>query len=268
MFSELTGVSRLLARLRDGRQRQSLTPGEWCVGMVAFAISEAERPDFPGEEFLPLYAQFEQAVPPPLRAQALTNLCAFVQQRCGEAWQALSLFAVAERGDFALACRAAMQAVLLAPRQGENSFVGVHSLVQLVLSGRGEAAAVITGLLSPADMRLLPELTPMYGLPAEKLAAMLPGLQGQLNSLSAAWLAPLAQFEQLREPLTLALEHLAAATRLVADINYPMPTWAFTSPAPQPLHAWSLPEFLPRILSQLVPFLSESQLERLRRAFS
>ena len=60
IFSELTGVSRLLSRLRDYRQRESLSPEEWCLGMVAFAIAEADQPELPGEEFPPLYAQFEK----------------------------------------------------------------------------------------------------------------------------------------------------------------------------------------------------------------
>lgn len=241
--SELTGVSRLLARLRDYRQRQLLTPDEWCLGMVAFAISEVERLDFPGEEFLPLYAQFEHAVSSQMRSQALARLCSFVAQRRGKAWRALSLFAVAERDDFSLACRAAAQTALLAPRQGEGLFVGVHSLVQFVLSGQGEAAAVITGLLAPADLRLLPELTALHNLPTEQLAAILPALRGQLNSLSSAWLLPLAQRPQLTEPLILALQHLVASTELVADIIYPIPSWEFKESSPRPLHAWSYQTF-------------------------
>ncbi len=267
IFSELTGVSRLLARLRDDRQRESLSVQEWCLGMVALAIAEADQPNLPGEVFPPLYAQFEKNAAAEQRAQALACLGEFVTRRRGEGWRALLLWAAVESHPW-LASRAATLTVTLAvPEQGTR-FVGAHALVHLLHTEKKPSAAIVSGMLAPADLRLLPELMQLHDLSVDQLSSILRGLQGQLNSLSSAWLLPLAQTPALCEPLTHALERLAASTQLVADVNYPMPAWSFTLPAPQPLHSWSLPEFLPRILPQLVPFLSESQLLRLRSAFS
>ena len=267
IFSELTGVSRLLSRLRDYRQRQSLSSQEWCLAMVAFAIAEADRPDLPGEEFPPLYEQFEKCTTPEQRKQSLARLAAFVEQRHGEGWRALLLYAVAESHPL-LAERAVMLTATMAAPEQENRFAGVRALVQQLLAQRQPSAAVVSGLLAPADLRLLPELTPLHDLPAVQLATLLPVLRGQLNSLSAAWLTPLAQLPGLREPLTIALEHLSASTDMVVDVNYPIPSWGFASSAPQLLHAWPLPEFLPRILPDLAPHLSEIQLRRLQDSFS
>lgn len=267
IFSELTGVSRLLSRLRDYRQRESLSPEEWCLGMVAFAIAEADQPELPGEEFPPLYAQFEKKATPELRAQSLSRLSTFVARQRGVGWRALLLYASSDSHPL-LAARASTLAVTMASPQQENRFAGALALVQLMRAQKHPSAAIMSGLLAPADLRLLPTLTPLHNMPTDQLTSLLPDLHGQLNSLSSAWLLPLAQVPELCEPLTLAMERLAASTKLVADVNYPIPTWSFASPAPQPLHAWSLSEFLPRILPSLSPYLSTSQLQRLHTAFA
>ncbi len=267
IFSELTGVSRLLSRLRDYRQRESLSPEEWCLGMVAFAIAEADQPELPGEEFPPLYAQFEKKATPEQRAQSLTQLSAFVTRQRGVGWRALLLYAVSDSHPL-LAARASTLAVTMAPPQQEIRFTGALALVQLLRTQKQPSAAIVSGLLAPADLRLLPTLTPLHDMPTDQLGSLLPALQGQLNSLSSAWLLPLAHVPELCEPLTLALERLASSTKLVADITCPIPTWNFASPAPQPLHAWSLPEFLPRMLPSLSPYLSSTQLQRLHTAFA
>lgn len=269
IFNELTGVSRLLSRLRDYRQRDLLSPDEWCIGMLAFALAEADQKDLPGDEFPPLYAHFVRQVPPEKRLKSLARLASFVVQRRGEGWRALLLYAVGEPVS-TVSARAATLAVSLAPPAGDVRFAGLRETVQLLASGRIETKAgdVLSGLLAPADLRLLPDLLPLHSLPSERLGAILRSMHGKLNSLSAAWLLPLAPVAPLQEDLTLALEHLAASTDLVADLVYPMPTWSFASPSPQPLHAWSRPEFFARIRSQLEPFLSPSLFSRLVSSFS
>ena len=221
----------------------------------------------PGEEFPPLYAQFEKKATPELRAQSLSRLSAFVARQRGVGWRALLLYAVSDSHPL-LAARASTLAVTMAPPQQEIRFAGALALVQLLRAQKHPSAAIMSGLLAPADLRLLPTLTPLHNMPTDQLTSLLPDLHGQLNSLSSAWLLPLAQVPELCEPLTLAMERLAASTKLVADVNYPIPTWSFASPAPQPLHAWSLSEFLPRILPSLSPYLSTSQLQRLHTAFA
>ncbi len=268
IFNELTGVSRLISRLRDYHQRDLLSPDEWCIGMLAFALAEAEQKDLPGDEFPPLYAHFARQVPPDMRLKSLARLASFVVQRRGEGWRALLLYAVGEPLP-AVSARAASLAVSLAPPVGDIRFAGLREAVRLLSSGKVESKAgdVLSGLFSPADLRLLPDLLPLHTLPPERLSTTLRSLHGKLNSLSAAWLLPLAPVSPLQEDLTLAFEHLAASTDVVADLVYPMPTWNFASPSPQPLHAWSRPEFFARIRPQLEPFLPSPLFARLISSF-
>lgn len=269
IFNELTGVSRLLTRLRDYRQRDLLSPDEWCVGMLAFALAEVDQTDLPGDEFPPLCAQFARRVPPETRLKTLARLAAFVVQRRGEGWRALLLYAVGEPVP-AIAARAATLAVTLAPPTGDARFAGLREAVQLVASGRIEAKTgdVLSGLLAPADTRLLPDLLPLHSLPPERLGGILRSLHGKLNSLSADWLLPLAQVSALQEDLTLAFEHLAASTDIIADVVYPIPTWNFASSKPEPLHAWTRSEFFARIRPRIEPYLPSPLFARIISSFT
>lgn len=269
IFNELTGVSRLISRLRDYRQRDLLSADEWCTAMVAFALTEADQVTLPGEEFQPLYAHFARHASPDMRLKALSRLASFAVQRRGEGWRALLLFAVGEPHPV-ISARAAMLSVSLAPPSGDVRFTGLREAVQLLASGRVEskAADVLSGLFSLADLRLLPDILPLHELPAERLCSILPSLHGKLNSLNAAWLLPLAQIPSLQENLTLAFEHLAASSDSIVDLVYPVPTWNFASPQPQPLHAWSRPEFFARMRPQLEPFLPLSLLSRISASLS
>ena len=63
------------------------------------------------------------------------------------------------------------------------------------------------------------------------------------------------------------LERMAPAATAVIDLVMPIPTWAYTKPAPQPLHGWTRAEYFPRMLPVLSRHLTEAQISRLKVAF-
>lgn len=264
--SELPLLQRLVARLQDAARRHELSADEWAMAMVAYGLDKSEDPTLLSEGEA-LYADFVQSVEPEGRSRALSQLSQFVNQRRGKGWQALLLFAMGEAETPRICSQAATLAVMSAPAAEGSPFPGATALVELV--ARQEAPPALLGaLLSLPELRLLPVLQPLYTLPPARLHALLAGVESSLNTLSASFILQLLEAQPcLAEDIVAALLRFAAITPLVADIALPIPTWAFEKPTPQPLHAWALSEYLPRMLPRLQPHLNSAQIERLRAAF-
>ena len=253
--ADLSGLRLLLSRLTDPLRRTDFSPEEWNAAISAWSLELAGADSFP-PEWSDIYAEYSRSVAQDSRALTLSRLAAFVSSRRGNGWQSLLLFLRGESSCPSLAARAAFLVATLAPSDTEQKFRGV------------DPPAALNGILATADRRLLPLLTPLHRLPTPRLSSLLLALEGSLNSLSSDWLLPLAAHPDLTEPLTRALLRLAASTPLVADLVYPIPSWSFKNPSPQPLHAWSLPDFFPRILPHFSGHLSDSQILRLKEAFT
>ncbi len=265
--AELSGLRLLLSRLEEPTRRAELSATEWNTAFSAWALENAGA-EIPSQEAEKLYAAYRDAVPPEMRAQSLARLAAFISTRRGTGWQSLLYFVLGEQDNASLCSRAAYLVATLAPADDKQRFAGVRTVVQLLLDHEATPPAALDGLLAPADLRLLPDVEPLHALPEARLLLLLRGLDGTLNSLSSAWLLSLAQKPALREELTSALLRLASRTSLVLDVVHPIPSWAFQSSAAQPLHAWSRADFFPRILPALTGVLLDSQITRLRQAFT
>ena len=264
--ADLSELQRLVVKLADPARHAELMPEEWPLAMVAYALHLSEDADLLSSSTLALYASFVQHAPAAARAAALSQLAGFITSRRGAGWRTLLLFALGEAQDAALGTRAATLTLQLAPPSPEERFTGAAALAEQLR--QGGPAFMLSALLSAADLRLLPLLTPLCSLPPERMQALLTSLDTTLNSLSAALLLHILEAQpQLAGELTAALVRLAEHTPLVADLVYPIPTWAYGNPAPQPLHAWTLPEYLPRLLPRLTPHLSAPQIQMLRDAF-
>lgn len=264
--SELSALQRLVARLKDSARRAELPAAEWPMAMAAYGLHMSADPALL-QEGSAVYEDFKRCAAPAARLSSLTQLAQFVTRQRGKGWQALLLYAMGEDAQPALCARAATLAATLAPPAEGAPFAGVCAVVQL-LAQESAPPAMLGALLALSDTRLLPALQPLSELPSARRRVLLAGVDATLNSLSAAFL--LQQLETdpaLAEEVTNALCRMAAQTPLVADIAMPIPTWQFAKPIPQPLHAWSLPEYLPRMLPRLRPHLSPLQIESLQRAF-
>lgn len=265
--SELPMLRRLVARLRDVARRQGVSAEEWPVAMVAYGLDMSEAPELLNEESLLIYADFVRAVAPAVRLSSLARLASFVSQRRGSGWRALLLYAMGESAHPELCARAATLAITSAAPVDSVVLTGAQEVVQL-LAREDAPPAMLGALLSLPDLRFLPTLQPLLSLPLSRLRLLVSELKCSLNSVSSAFLLQLLDAEpSLAEEVTQALSRLAGATSLVADIALPIPTWAYASPTPQPLHAWSRAEYLPRILPRLQPHLSPKQIDSLRAAF-
>ena len=270
--SELPQLQRLVARLQAPARRRELPAQEWPTAMAAYALHHSEdTAALLGDEARCIYADYVQHTPQAAREDALNHLAAFISRRRGSGWRALLLYALGESTCAELSARAATLATTLAPppADGQPPLAGAAAAVGLL--ARAEAPSAILGaLLSLPELRLLPALHPLAELPLPRQRALLSALGCTLNSLSAACLLHLLETHpaELAEPITAALARLAQRTPIVADIALPLPTWAFASPTPQPLHAWTPQEYLPRLLPRLQPHLTPHQLDTLQRAFT
>lgn len=268
--ADLSGIRLLVVRVKEPTRRHELSEDEWAMAVLAYALEQSEDAALLGEEGLGIYADFVRLASSATRAASLTQLSRFITQRRGEGWRALLLYAMGEQG--ALSSRAASLAVSLARPTAQVRFSGIDAVVRL-LALPSAPAAMLSAVLGLSDLRFLSLLEPLYSLPQPRWQALLAELSGSVNSLSAACLLSLAEKRpELAEDIVRAFIRLAAHTAeqggLVADIVFPLPTWEYEQPAPQPLHAWTLAEFFPRMLSVLEPVLSAEQLHRLRLAFA
>lgn len=268
--SDLPPLQRLIVRLQDATRRRDLPVEEWPTALVAYALHISEDPALLGEESLAIYADFVTLAPVETRKNSLSNLAGFVTRRRGAGWRALLLYAMGETTCPELCARAATLAISLAPPvEGQPPLVGASAVAGL-LAAATAPPAMLSALLSLPDLRLLPALQPLLALPLPRMRALLAPLSCTLNTLSSAFLLQALETRpaDLADHIVAALVRLATRTPLVADIALPLPTWAYTAPTPQPLHAWSLPEYLPRILPRLQPHLTPAQLSTLHTAFT
>ena len=262
-------LQRLVRRLQDATRRREVSAVDWPTAMVAYALHMSEEPELL-HEGLTVYADFAQCVDATARRHSLARLADFVQQRRGSGWRALLLYAMGEQTQPELSERAASLAIMsAAPSAADASpLSGARSIVEL-LAREDAPASMLGGLLSLPDLRFLPMLSPLFDLPRPRRQALLAGVTCTLNSLSSAFVLQMLEADPtLASEATAALLRMAGKTPLVADVALPIPTWAYKSPTPQPLHAWSLAEFLPRMLPRLEPHLSPQQIESLRVAFA
>ena len=266
--AELTGLQRYVALVKEPPQRAALSAEEWPLAMLAYALHMSEDSDL-FSEGLAAYADFVLATQPYARKQALVQLGRFVSSRQGKGWRALLLFAMGELAASELSAQAATLALSLAPSEQNQRFSGASALVHLLVTCPQAPPAMLNALLAPSDLRLLPLLAPLYNLPRTRAEVLLRGLQVTLNSLSSAFLLQLLEIQPLiAEEVTAALVRMTGSTSLVADMVYPIPVWAYAQPAPQPLHAWTLSEYLPRMRARLAPILTQEQMQRLEKAFT
>lgn len=265
--SDLSEVQRSVLRVKDAARRREISPQEWPLAMVAYALEMSEDSTLLSEGAA-AYADFVRSAPAEARQTSLQLLSRFITSRKGEGWRALLLYTLGEAQNPKLCARAASLVLTLAAPEDSCRFSGAAALVHMLQRGVG-TAGMLGAVLDTSDLRLLPLLEPLYTLPAAALAPLLADLHTTLNSLSSAWLLQLLEQQPaLAESITSALVHLAGQTSLVADLVYPIPTWAYTNPTPQPLHAWTVAEYLPRMRPRLAPHLSPSQMHRLEAAFS
>lgn len=262
--TELSQLQRLALQIKEPSRRQKLDASTWPLAMLAYALEMSEDPALLGEQSREVYAAFAAHVAPTARKSSLAQLGQFVSSRRGMGWRALLLYAVGEADEPELSARAATLALTLAPSGEEERFVGAAAVVQLVAQAPSAPPAILSALLDISDLRLLPLLDPLYSVSQAHAETLLVGLHGTLNSLSSAFLLQLLEAQpSLAASITATLMRLAEHTPLVADLVYPMPTWAFAQPAPQPLHAWTLPEYMERMRPRLAPHLSPEQLRSL-----
>ena len=265
---ELPALQRLVERLKDAVGRQALSAEEWGTAVVAYGLHLSRDPELLSDESLAMYADFVRLVPENQRLASLNRLAGFVMQRKGDGWRALLLYAMGETANAELSARAANLAATCAAPSESVRFTGVQAIVELL--ARDEApTAMASAVMSLSDLRFLPLLEPLCRLPLPRLQKLLAELRTTLNSLSAACMLHLLETRpELSQDISAALARLALHTSLVADVVLPVPTWAYEKPTPQPLHAWELPEFFPRMLPRLEPHLSSAQLDCLRKAFT
>lgn len=267
--SDLSDLQRLIAKISEPGRRAELSPGEWPQAMVAYALQLSDDPALLGPEMQAAYADFVSNCTPRTRLAAIAQLAGFVRMRRGGGWRALLPAALGESADAAVCVYAATQVLTLAPPSEDERFTGAAALVHHLLKPAAPSA-MLTALLSTADLRLLPLLEPLSHRPQAHLQALLDTLPAAtpLTSLASAWLLHLAEAEAAPiESIAAAFARMAACTPLVADLVYPIPAWAYENSTPQPLHAWSREDFLPRILPQLAPRLTPARLATLRSAF-
>lgn len=264
---DLPELQRLVSRLNDPARRRELSPEEWGLAVVAYGLHLSQDPALLNPDSLAVYADFVNGAPAELRLSSLNRLALYVSQRKGDGWRALLLYAMGESANTSLCTRAATLAATYAAPSEEVRFAGVQAIVELL--ARDDAPPAMLGaLLALSDTRPLPQLEPLCRLPQPRIRALLAALNSTLNSLSAAWLLQLLETTPtLAQDITETLARLASHTPLVADIVLPIPTWAYEKPTPQPLHAWTLAEYLPRMLPRLSQHLTPAQLHTLRATF-
>lgn len=266
-FSMLSELERLAAMVLDPVRIHEVGTDQWPLAMLACGLVTGNDPDRL-QDNLRVYSVFMQKVQPATRKSALTQLSRFITQRKGEGWRAFIPYAVAET-DALISSTAALQLVTLAQPSTTEKFTGLSTLVKLYRELPGANPAALSAVLGLSDMRLLPLLQLLYELPEEQFADLLAATCAPGNHLSYSWvLGALEAHPAMAETATLVLERMAAAADTVMDLVLPIPTWQFAKPTPQPLHGWTRPEYLARMLPVLNKHLSAEQLARLQAAFA
>ncbi len=265
-FASLSELERLAAMVQDPVRVQEIGADQWPLAMMACALMTSNDPSRL-EDNLIAYRIFAAKTPAASRKASLTQLTRFITARKGEGWRALLPYALMEP-EAALARKAAMQVATLAQPSEQAPLRGITELVELLTRRENAPTALLDALLSLSDMRVLPLLSPLAELPTARLTDLLTSLQTTANRLSCTWLVSLpAQDAALAKPATHALCRIAAGAGFILDLTLPMPSWAFKSPAPQPLHGWTPAEYFARMKPELQSTLSPTQLAAVQAAY-
>ncbi|MBQ4636345.1 MAG: hypothetical protein IJB64_07915 [Akkermansia sp.] len=266
-FSMLSELERLAAMVVDPVRIHEIGADQWPLAMIACGLMTGNDPARLPDN-IKAYEVFCTKVSPAGRGAALKQLVRFITQRKGEGWRAFIPFAVCEP-EALISSAAAMQLVTLAQPSATQKLQGVETLVELIIRMPQCNPAALSAILGLSDMRALPLLDKLCNLPAEQLQPMLDALTPPGNHLSYQWvLNVLSAHPQLADSVTALLVRMAATAPSVLDLVLPIPTWAFEKPTPQPLHGWSRPEYLARMLPILKKYLTPQQLEQLSAAFT
>lgn len=264
MLSEL---ERLAAMVADPVRIREIGADQWPLAMIACGLMSSNAPERLAHN-LQVYSLFVSKVNPAERQKALSQLARFITARKGDGWRALLPFAVAEPEAF-ISSTAALHVATLAQPSPETKLYGVAALVDNLMFNSDCNPAVLSAVLGLSDMRCLPLLEPLFSLPEDRLCRLIAGHSFSGNHLSYQWMLSLLKAHpMLHEQVTHALAAMAHNNEIVLDVVLPIPTWAYTQPTPQPLHGWSLPEYLARMLPVLSQHLSQQQLQLLRSAFA
>lgn len=264
MLSEL---ERLAAMVLDPVRIHEIGTDQWPLAMLACGLVTGNDPDRL-QDNLHAYSIFMQKIQPAARKNALSQLTRFITQRKGEGWRAFTPYAVAET-DSLISSTAALQLVTLAQPSATEKFTGLATLVKLYRDLPDANTAALSAVLGLSDMRLLPLLQSLYELPKERFEPLLASVCSPGNHLSYSWvLGALEAHPELAETATNVLVRMAPLADAVLDLVLPIPTWQFAKPTPQPLHGWTRPEYLARMMPVLNKHLSAEQLARLQAAFA
>lgn len=265
-FSMLSELERLAAMALDPVRVRELGADQWPVAMLAAALmaggDESRR-----SELMTAYACFVQKNEPAARATSLVQLSRFVKANKGNGWRGFVPCAMADP-DAALRRKAAVYMATLATPSELERFNGVAELIRHLVADETTPATVLDALLSLGDMRFLPLLEALYAQPAEKLAAWLGELAVIPNHLSCQWLlGALEAHPALADAVVAVWQRTAPMTSTIIDLTLPVPSWAFKSAAPQPLHGWTLPEYCARMQSRMQPLMNAAQMRAVCIAF-
>jgi len=265
-FSMLSELERLAAMVQDPVRIHEIGVDEWPLAIIACGLVTGNDPSRL-QENIHAYEIFQQKVTPASRGSALKQLVRFITQRKGEGWRAFIPFAVCEQ-EALISSAAAIQLATLAQPSDSEKLAGIESLVDLIISYPQTNPAVLSGLLGLSDMRALPLLQKLCALPEDRLQKLLAAITPPGNHLSYQWvLRVLENHPSLAQDVTSLLGRMASTASTVLDLVLPIPTWAFENPTPQPLHGWSRPEYLARMLPVLKLHLTEAQLSGLSAVF-
>ena len=266
-FSMLSELERLAAMVQDPVRIHEIGEAEWPLAMIACGLVTGNDPARL-QDNIRAYEIFQQKATPASRGGALKQLVRFISQRKGEGWRAFIPFAICE-SEALISSAAAIQLATLAQPAPTEKLAGIEALVDLYMRLPQSNPAVISGLLGLSDMRALPLLNKLCALPTERMQNLLSNITPPANHLSYQWaLAVLEAYPSLSAEIASLLERMAVTADTVLDLVLPIPTWSFERPTPQPLHGWTRPEYLARMLPVLKKHLSDSQLAALSSAFA
>lgn len=265
-FSMLSELERLAATALDPVRVRELGADQWPVAMLAAALM-AGGDESRHTELMRAYATFVQNNPPATRAAGLVQLSRFVCANKGNGWRGFMPCAMADP-DAALRRKAAVYMATLATPGELERFTGVAELVRRISTDETTPVTVLDALLSLGDMRFLPLLASLYERPVAHQAAWLGELDVVPNHLSCSWLLGALEAHPVLAPDVVGvLQRTAAKAAVIIDLTLPVPSWAFKSSAPQPLHGWTPQEYVARMQPRLLPHLSGEQMDAVRAAF-
>ncbi len=265
-FTMLSELERLAAMVQDPVRVQEIGADQWPLAMMACGLMTCNDPSRL-EDNLIAYRIFASKTTAAARKASLAQLVRFITARKGEGWRALLPYALLEP-DAALARKAALQIATLAQPNDRHQLRGVVELVTLLTQRENAPATLLDALLSLSDMRVLPLLSPLRDLPTERLSKLISALQTTANRLSCTWLLSVLPTDAaLTAPVAEALCRLATGATTILDLTLPMPSWAYQSPVPQPLHGWTPAEYFARMKPELAPCLSAAQLRAVQAAY-